>query len=101
MLTFRSDLAKALKYSEEMSLLRKKDSVEALDTAEHIFSQNALRKSVYETALKHSAKSVNNSIDPLQLDKNSQIYVYESSARAGGALFPLLQAKPQRGKTLQ
>ena len=82
MLSFRSDLEKMLKYSEEKALARKKEAISKVKEAVNVFSQSPLKKADWNAALKSSAAAVNASIDPLQLDKNSSIYVYSSSAKA-------------------
>ncbi len=82
MLSFRSDLEKTLKYSEERSLAKKKEAISEMKKAVSVFSAQQLKKADCEAALRSSSAAVNDSIDPLQLDKNSSIYVYSSSAKA-------------------
>ena len=82
MLGFRNDLEKTLQYSEQKSLSRKKAAIQDMEKAVDVFSRKELNRADCKAALKASANAVNESIDPLQLDKNSQIYVYESSAKS-------------------
>ena len=82
MLAFRRDVEKALAYSEKKSNTRKAAAVQKLDKAEKVFSKEELDLDACKPALNEASSAVAASIDPLQLDKNSQIYVYRSSARA-------------------
>ena len=82
MLSFRKDVEKALAFSEQESLTRKNAAVQALKTALPAFEKNSLEKGETKAALKASAAAVEASIDPLQLDKDSQTYVYRSSMKS-------------------
>ena len=82
MLGFLRDLEKTLRYSEEQSLKKKVLAIAEVEKAESVFSRATLIKSNCDAALKSSSAAVNASIDPLQLDKNSSIYVYSTSAKA-------------------
>ena len=78
MLSFRKDVEKALEYSEKQSIEGKKKAVGALKAALPVFQAEMLDQSKCKEALKASAAAVEASIDPLQLDKDSQAYVYRS-----------------------
>ena len=82
MLDFRKDVEKALAYSEKESLAGKQEAVKALQAALPVFREKALDAGKCKEALKASAAAVEASIDPLQLDKDSQAYVYESGVKA-------------------
>ena len=82
MLAFRRDTEKALAYSETQSLNKKAEAVAALQKAAAVFRAKDLDKKSCGDALKASAAAVDASIDPLQLDKDSQAYVYRSSVKA-------------------
>ncbi len=82
MLSFRKDVEKALEYSEKQSLEGKKKAVAALKAALPVFKAETLDQGRCREALKTSAAAVESSIDPLQLDKDSQAYVYESGIEA-------------------
>ncbi len=82
MLSFLKDVEKGLAYSEKQSLESKKKAVEALKAALPVFREDPLDKNRCREALKNSADAVEASIDPLQLDKDSQAYVYRSGIKA-------------------
>ena len=82
MLSFLKDVEKGLACSEKQSLEGKKKAVEALKAALSVFRTETLNRSRCIEALKTSAAAVEASIDPLQLDKDSQAYVYRSGIEA-------------------
>ena len=82
MLSFRQDVSKALAYSEKESLDGKKKAIAALNAALPVFKAETLDEQKCKEALKTSADAVDASIDPLQLDKDNQSYVYRSSIKA-------------------
>ena len=82
MLSFRQDVEKALEYAEKQSLKKKQTAVTALKEALSVFSEHSLDQKKCHDALKASAAKVEASIDPLQLDKDSQAYVFRSGVKA-------------------
>ncbi len=82
MLSFRKDVEKALAYSEKQSIDGKSKAVNALQAALNVFQADTLDEGKCKEALKSSAAAVEASIDPLQLDKDSQAYVYRSGIKA-------------------
>ena len=82
MLDFRRDVAKALEYTEKQSLDKKQAAVSALKAALNVFSEANLDQKKCQDAAKASADQVEASIDPLQLDKDSNAYVYRSGVKA-------------------
>ena len=82
MLSFRKDVEKALEYSEKQSIEGKKKAVAALKAALPVFKAENLDQGKCKEALKTTAAAVEASIDPLQLDKDSQAYVYRSGVQA-------------------
>ena len=82
MLSFRKDVEKALEYSEKQSIEGKKNAVAVLKEALPVFQAETLEQGKCNEALKTSAAAVEASIDPLQLDKDSQAYVYRSGVKA-------------------
>ena len=82
MLSFREDVSKALAYSEKESLEGKKKAIAALTAALPVFRAETLDQQKCKEVLKTSADAVDASIDPLQLDKDNQSYVYRSSIKA-------------------
>ncbi len=82
MLDFRRDVAKALEYTEKQSLDKKQDAVSALKAALNVFSEANLDQKKCQDTAKSSADQVEASIDPLQLDKDSNAYVYRSGVKA-------------------
>ena len=82
MLSFRKDVEKALEYSEKQSLEEKKKAAAALRQALPVFEAETLSQDKCAEALKASAAAVEQSIDPLQLDKDNQAYVYRSGIKA-------------------
>jgi len=82
MLSFRKDVAKALEYAEQESLKGKKTALSAVQSALQVFREENLDMKKCREALKTSADAVEASIDPLQLDKDSQAYVYRSGVKA-------------------
>ena len=82
MTSFRKDVEKALEYSEKQSIEGKKKAVAALKAALPTFQEANLDQGKCKNALKTTAAAVEASIDPLQLDKDSQAYVYRSGVKA-------------------
>ena len=82
MISFRKDVEKALEYSEKQSIEGKKKALAALKAALPVFQEANLDEGKCKNALKTTAAAVEASIDPLQLDKDSQAYVYRSGVKA-------------------
>ncbi len=82
MLSFRKDAEKALIYSEKQSLEGKEKALSVLKEALPVFKEENLDQGRCHDTLKTTASAVEASIDPLQLDKDSQAYVYRSGIKA-------------------
>lgn len=79
---FLKEIEKALEHTEKQSLTGKRAAVDAVKKAISVFQAKPLDEKRCREALKASAASVEASIDPLQLDKDSLSYVYRSGVQA-------------------
>ncbi len=82
MLDFLADTTKALEYSAELSYKEKKEAIEVLKKYRPVFEKETLDKKECETVCKSLAKEVMESIDKMEIIKDSISYTFPAGMTA-------------------
>ena len=84
---FREDISRAMDYSAARSRKAREEALVRLKEALPVFEKRPMDTKACEKAAKSAAEAVNESIDPLVLEKDNRIYVFASTLRAGIARY--------------
>ena len=82
MLDFLKDVCKAIRYAEAASNEEKKNAIKVLEAELPVFQAEKLDEGKCKAAATRAAEAVQKTINPLDLDKDSQTYVFKSSMMA-------------------
>ena len=82
MIDFLQDVEKALEYSEKQNAARQQKALEVLRKELPVFQKEKLNEKECRAAAKRASDAVNAAIDPLELQKDNQSYVFKSSMKA-------------------
>ena len=82
MLDFLKDICKAIRYAEKCSNQEKKNAIAVLEAELPVFQAEKLDENKCKAAATRAAEAVQKTINPLDLDKDSQTYVFKSSMMA-------------------
>ncbi len=81
--SLKENIAKAISYSKEKQLPLKEQVVKDLKAARHIFEEETLDVKLAEKTIAALAKQVDEAIDRVKLQKNSDAYTFRSSMEQG------------------
>ncbi len=81
--SLKENIAKAISYSKEKQLPLKEQVVKDLKAARHIFEEETLDVKLAEKTIAALAKQVDEAIDRVRLQKNSDAYTFRSSMEQG------------------
>ena len=99
---FKSDIADAMAYSEKRSAQARVEALRKCREALPVFESRPMNTKACERAAKSAADAVKKSIDPLVLEKDNRIYVFESTLLAGIARYRTgLSSNPKEEKRFQ
>ncbi len=81
--SLKENIAKAISYSKEKQVPLKEQVVKDLKAARHIFEEETLNIKLAEKTIAALAKQVDEAIDRVKLQKNSDAYTFRSSMEQG------------------
>ena len=100
--SLEGDIVLAVNHSRKRSDAARGQAVETLKHVLPVFMKDNLNRKECDRAIARAAEAVRDSIDPLELEKDNQAYVFESSLKAGVARwFEGLTRNPKEQKRFE